>query len=542
MTPVSSGFSIGSCNWIVRGPQQEKIVYVGQCTRYQRHQRHPASFDLSPLLSANVVVLSSVVERHEETQLGTELGNLTARIEETLKEGGHVLLPVSSAGVLFDLFEVIFGHLQVRGLGHTRVFFISPIAKQSLAYSTITGEWLNAKNLDKVYASDAPFTHNALMSGGLLDALDDVNEVLPFQSANGRSKGEGSSTGGGGGLPQFRSATVFDLHQPCIVFTGHPSLRFGPVLQLLLRWYESSKNVMILTEPGFVDVQRANEKIRNIALNNQKYASKSAAATATASTTSSNSNASSASSSQPQQPSAIPTTPAAQAAVNSYMRVFAIPIDLRLRASQAHDLLRALQPRHVIIPSRFENVLLRCFQEGASLSCSITKVSLLEAIKLSLRGQFENGFITERLNAQLKPVQVGDTALVRVRALLRREERGFVLDALPDPVPESLKKEFARVEPVSAPLLWGSFLPEVLIASLKKRGVNDVLITQKASKKQKKTERTLDEDLARGHVRLEIPSLAARLVLKPGSSQITTEVNASRILLRDVLLEHLIRT
>lgn len=38
---------------------------------------------------------------------------------------------------------------------------------------------------------------------------------------------------------------------PCIVFAGHPSLRFGPAVHLLEAWGGSSKNALFITEPGF---------------------------------------------------------------------------------------------------------------------------------------------------------------------------------------------------------------------------------------------------------------------------------------------------
>lgn len=478
--PVSSGFSIGSCNWVVKGPKLEKMVYLGNCT--VASQRHPAVMELSPLEGADALLCSSLVEASQETKIQTEVGKLTAHIELTLKRGGNVLLPVTSAGTLFDLFEVLFLHLRAKNLAHTRVFFVSPIAKQSLAYSTITGEWLRTDKLDRVYSSQVPFIHNELMSMGLLHALTDVNEMIMPET--------GSSM-------KSRPVSIFSLRQPCIVLAGHPSLRFGPVLQLLLRWYNNPKNSMILTEPGFVDITLVHAKLHALAAANRSSLDNSQAP--------------------------LP--------LEAMIDVVACPIDPRLRTSQASELLRTLRPARVVIPSRFAPQF-----QGVAHPSLIT-ISHLQALKIPLPGQFEKGFMTDRLHAQMRPVQVGDVSIVNVRAALSRQERGFVLDALPDPLPEDMR---AHQGGVSGPVLWGSFLPAALMASLSKRGITDVTVAQ--NKKKIKTERPVTEALERGHVRLEIPSLQAKLVLKPGSSQITTQVEASRCLLRDVLIEQLIHT
>ncbi|KAG0409769.1 hypothetical protein HPB47_013124 [Ixodes persulcatus] len=42
-----------------------------------------------------------------------------------------------------------------------------------------------------------------------------------------------------------------DFHTPCIVFAGHPSLRFGDVVHFMELWGPSSNNVVIFTEPDF---------------------------------------------------------------------------------------------------------------------------------------------------------------------------------------------------------------------------------------------------------------------------------------------------
>ena len=39
--------------------------------------------------------------------------------------------------------------------------------------------------------------------------------------------------------------------QPCVVFCGHPSLRFGDVVHFIEMWGSNSNNLIIFTEPSF---------------------------------------------------------------------------------------------------------------------------------------------------------------------------------------------------------------------------------------------------------------------------------------------------
>lgn len=59
----------------------------------------------------------------------------------TVRNGGCVLLPCYPSGVVYDLFECLSSHLDATGLSHIPMFFISPVADTSLAYSNILGEW-----------------------------------------------------------------------------------------------------------------------------------------------------------------------------------------------------------------------------------------------------------------------------------------------------------------------------------------------------------------------------------------------------------------
>ena len=59
----------------------------------------------------------------------------------TLRAGGSVLVPCHPSGLLYDLFECLSVHLDNIGLNLIPLFFFSPVAETSLAYSNIFAEW-----------------------------------------------------------------------------------------------------------------------------------------------------------------------------------------------------------------------------------------------------------------------------------------------------------------------------------------------------------------------------------------------------------------
>lgn len=51
-------------------------------------------------------------------------------------------MPCCPSGVIYDLFECLCNHLDTCGLSQVPMYFISPVADNSLAYSNIYAEWL----------------------------------------------------------------------------------------------------------------------------------------------------------------------------------------------------------------------------------------------------------------------------------------------------------------------------------------------------------------------------------------------------------------
>lgn len=86
----------------------------------------------------------------------------------TLRAGGNVLIPCYPSGVVYDLFECLSTTVNTPGCSRVPMFFISPVADTSLAYSNILAEWLSTVKQSKVYIPEEPFPHASLVKSNRL--------------------------------------------------------------------------------------------------------------------------------------------------------------------------------------------------------------------------------------------------------------------------------------------------------------------------------------------------------------------------------------
>lgn len=93
----------------------------------------------------------------------------------TLRAGGSVLIPCYPSGVVYDLFECLSGHLDSLGLSQVPMFFVSPVADSSLAYSNILAEWLSGAKQNKVYLPEEPFPHAFLVRNSRLRHFEHIH-------------------------------------------------------------------------------------------------------------------------------------------------------------------------------------------------------------------------------------------------------------------------------------------------------------------------------------------------------------------------------
>ncbi|KAJ6642709.1 Integrator complex subunit 9 [Pseudolycoriella hygida] len=101
----------------------------------------------------------------------------------------------------------------------------------SLAYSNILTEWLSSGKQNKVYIPDDPFPHASLVKNSRLKYFKHIYS-------------EGFST---------------DFRQPCVVFCGHPSLRFGDAVHFIELWGSNPLHTVIFTAENLRLLQRYRE-------------------------------------------------------------------------------------------------------------------------------------------------------------------------------------------------------------------------------------------------------------------------------------------
>uniref|UniRef100_A0A914WPD2 Beta-Casp domain-containing protein n=2 Tax=Plectus sambesii TaxID=2011161 RepID=A0A914WPD2_9BILA len=214
----NSGFSIGSANWTIQ-TDYEKVAYLSATSSRTSHTK---AVDWEKLKGADVLVLTSVSvapERNPEESVHM----LCVTVVETLKRGGNVLIPIAPTGVLYDLLECLAANLDQSTVSvDTPIYFLSPVAESALAYANIYAEWLSEKKQNRVYVPEEPFPHSIMLKSGRLKSFTTMHSNFSRE---------------------FRT--------PCVVFTGHPSLRFGDAVHFMELWGGDQKNAVLLTDPDY---------------------------------------------------------------------------------------------------------------------------------------------------------------------------------------------------------------------------------------------------------------------------------------------------
>ena len=282
VTAASSGHTIGSCNWVLQTPFY-KVSCISSSSTYATHSK---TMDQEALKESDLVLLNCLTEAPVQNP-DAMIREFCSNIVVTLKNGGNVLVPCFPAGVIYDLLEYLCGYMDGNGLNFIPIYFISPVAKSSLAYANIYAEWLNVKKQSQVYLPEPPFSFQESVRTGRIKHFSNLHDSL-------------SDT--------FKS--------PCLVFTGHPSLRFGDAVHFIELWGNNSGNTVIFIEPDFPYLDAL----------------------------------------QPYQPMS--------------MKAVYCPIDPRLNFSQANKLLKELRPRQLLVPETY-TVPPMMYQQRTDLTISV---------------------------------------------------------------------------------------------------------------------------------------------------------------------------
>uniref|UniRef100_A0A3P9K9J2 Integrator complex subunit 9 n=1 Tax=Oryzias latipes TaxID=8090 RepID=A0A3P9K9J2_ORYLA len=443
VSPLSSGYSLGSSNWIIQS-HHEKVAYVSGSSLLTTH---PQPMDQSSLKNSDVLILTGLTQMPTANPDGM-LGEFCSNLAMTIRAGGNVLVPCYSSGVIYDLLECLYQFIDSANLGTTPFYFISPVANSSLEFSQIFAEWLCHNKQTKVYLPEPPFPHAELIQ---------TNKLKHYPSIHG----------------DFSS----DFRQPCVVFTGHPSLRFGDVVHFMELWGKSGLNTIIFTEPDFSYLDAL----------------------------------------APYQPLA--------------MKCVYCPIDTRLNFHQVAKLLKEVQPLHVVCPEQYtQPPMTQSHRSDLMLELQPPPMPYrrCSVLNLPFRRRYERVYILPELAHSLVPTEVKPgVSIATVSAVLHSKDNKHTLQSVPKPppVPPTKKRKRVMEEPPVAPkpLLSGAVPLEAFLATLQMHGITEVKV----------------EETADGHI-LHLQAEDTLIQLEEDGTHIVCDNNEPlRTTLRDLVLRFL---
>ncbi|XP_076786957.1 integrator complex subunit 9 isoform X2 [Arvicanthis niloticus] len=445
VTPLSSGYALGSSNWIIQS-HYEKVSYVSGSSLLTTH---PQPMDQASLKNSDVLILTGLTQIPTANPDGM-VGEFCSNLALTVRNGGNVLVPCYPSGVIYDLLECLYQYIDSAGLSNIPFYFISPVANSSLEFSQIFAEWLCHNKQSKVYLPEPPFPHAELIQ---------TNKLKHYRSIHG----------------DFSN----DFRQPCVLFTGHPSLRFGDVVHFMELWGKSSLNTVIFTEPDFSYLEAL----------------------------------------APYQPLA--------------MKCVYCPIDTRLNFIQVSKLLKEVQPLHVVCPEQYtQPPPAQSHRMDLMIDCQPPAMSYrrAEVLALPFKRRYEKIEIMPELADSLVPMEIKPgISLATVSAVLHTKDNKHVLQPPPKPTQSTSSKKRKRVSEdipdckVLKPLLSGSIPVEQFVQTLEKHGFSDIKV----------------EDTAKGHIVL-LQEAETLIQIEEDSTHIICDNDETlRVRLRDLVLRFL---
>uniref|UniRef100_A0A7M4E2I3 Integrator complex subunit 9 n=1 Tax=Crocodylus porosus TaxID=8502 RepID=A0A7M4E2I3_CROPO len=405
--------------------------------------------DQASLKNSDVLILTGLTQIPTANPDGM-VGEFCNNLAMTVRSGGNVLVPCYPSGVIYDLLECLYQYIDSAGLSNVPFYFISPVANSSLEFSQIFAEWLCHNKQTKVYLPEPPFPHAELIQ---------TNKLKHYPSIHG----------------DFSN----DFKQPCVVFTGHPSLRFGDVVHFMELWGKSSLNTIIFTEPDFSYLDAL----------------------------------------APYQPLA--------------MKCVYCPIDTRLNFIQVSKLLKEVQPLHVVCPEQYtQPPPTQSHRTDLMIDCQPPPMSYrrAEVLTLPFKRRYEKIEIMPELADSLVPLEIKPgISLATVSAMLHTKDNKHVLQLPPKPAQPPASKKRKRVsddlpecKPLK-PLLSGAIPVDQFVQALEKHGFSDVKV----------------EDTAKGHIVL-LQEAETLIQIEEDSTHIICDNDETlRVKLRDLVLKFL---
>ncbi|KAB0351266.1 hypothetical protein FD754_016123 [Muntiacus muntjak] len=388
VTPLSSGYALGSSNWIIQS-HYEKVSYVSGSSLLTTH---PQPMAQASLKNSDVLILTGLTQIPTANPDGM-VGEFCSNLALTVRNGGNALVPCYPSGVIYDLLERLYQYIDSAGLSSIPFYFISPVANSSLEFSQIFAEWLCHNKQTKVYLPEPRFPHAELIQ---------TNKLKHYPSIHG----------------DFSN----DFRQPCVVFTGHPSLRFGDVVHFMELW----------GKPDFSYLEAL----------------------------------------APYQPLA--------------MKCIYCPIDTRMNFIQVSKLLKEVQPLHVVCPEQYtQPPPAQSHRMDLMVDCQPPAMSYLraEVLALPFKRRNEKIEIMPELADWLVPMEIKPgISLATVSAVLHTKDNKHVLQPPPRPAQPTGGKKRKRASDdipdckVQKPLLSGSIPVDQSVQTLERHGFSDIKV------------------------------------------------------------------
>lgn len=230
LTPVSSGFHIGSSNWNLEVGQMKFALITN--ASFGVDYRHPMPFNGAPLKNADCMVISSVVFQANRPSFDAQIKNLLDKLTQCLDSSlnAKVLMPISPHFVL-EIVDILLHKLY----DQVKIVFMSESALPLIEYSNINLGYLNPMLQGKIYNTENPLSFDKLISSGRLVVFKDIQEYLNSKK----------------GTHQGMDGPLFNEYERELLLCSHQSLRLGDAVYWLHNFNKHSpaSSSLILTDP-----------------------------------------------------------------------------------------------------------------------------------------------------------------------------------------------------------------------------------------------------------------------------------------------------
>jgi len=245
ITGVSSGYSLGSCNWVFE-THTKKIGYISNSCASS--YRHPSVFDKDAFKDTDILIVEDIVNKFNIdftkpinassgiTNADILVNNIVDTLNGHLKKNtsSHVLIPVSNALFFLDFIDLF----RVKITNYIRIHIIGCCFEEIMGYANANVEFGNKIVQNKIYSVDPeiPFNAKDLAKTNRLVFYSTIEE---FQQKN-----------------QNYSHQVLDSGGSSIYIINHPSFRVGYGAKFLeiFEKITTGTPLLLLTDPFMQEV------------------------------------------------------------------------------------------------------------------------------------------------------------------------------------------------------------------------------------------------------------------------------------------------